>query len=370
MKKERIDAWLIFTREGAKDPLSKEFGLEACTWRSAGILTRENETIAIVGSYDVKQVERSGIYDQVIGYGSEGISLELSSISSKLGFSKIAINESSDYGLADGLTASMKRYLLKNMHGASFVSSEDLAIDLRGRLLPEETKKMRNAIKMTEEILDETQSHAMKIGKRDKDVFEYVQKITREYGAGLSWDESMDPSLCVGSIDPQHSGYDNVLLREGKFLRIDFGIKLDGYCSDLQRDYYFGTPPKELKNDFAIAREANDAAITKLSGNSLGFEVDRAGRSVVTRNGFQNFPHGLGHTLARTAHEIGPIFAPKWRRRYGHAMDKRIGTNICLTIEPTVYSKFGGINLEQDVLVNDEGRVEFLSFPQEEIISL
>lgn len=370
MKREGLDAWIVFTREGSLDPLAREFGLETCTWRSAGILTRENETIAVVGSYDVKQVERFGIYDQVLGYGSEGASALLALLSSSKGFETVAVNESQDYGLADGLTAGMKRYLSRSMRGARFVSSEDLAIDLRGRLLPEEISKVRKAVRATEEILEEAQEHAIKVGRKDKDVFEYIQKKVAERGAGFSWHESMDPSLCVGTSDPQHSAYDNLMLRSGRTFRIDFGIKLDGYCSDLQRMYYFGTPPEKLKEDFQVARRANDAAIAKLSPESRGFEVDKAGRSVVTNGGFKDFKHGLGHALARTAHEIGPLLAPKWRNRYGHSMDKKLGTSIVFTIEPTVYSKFGGINLEQDVLLGEEGRVESLSVPQKEIITV
>jgi len=88
------------------------------------------------------------------------------------------------------------------------------------------------------------------------------------------------------------------------------------------------------------------------------------------RNGFKNFMHGLGHTLGTTAHEIGPILAPQWRNRYGRAMDKKLGKNIVFTIEPTIYSKFGGINLEQDILLDSDGFVRELSTPQREVISV
>jgi Xaa-Pro aminopeptidase len=371
MKKEGIDSWIVFTREGSPDPIAKEFGLEACTWRSAGILTQDDQLLAVVGSFDSKMVTRSGLYDEVIGYGSEGIVEALQRISTKEGMTTVAIDESEDFGLADGLTSGMKRYLKKHMtFTRKFLPAEDMIIDLRGRLFPEEINKVKKAVKLTEEILEDAERNAMKVGAKDKDVFDYVQKITKERGAAFSWDERMDPSLCVGTIEPQHSAYDNAILRSGKMMRIDFGIKLDGYCSDLQRVYFFGKAPKKFEEDFSVARQANDAAIRALEPHSQGYKVDQAGRDVVLQNGFKNFMHGLGHTLGRTAHEIGPLLAPQWRKRYGHSMDKMIGTNIALTIEPTVYSTCGGINLEQDVLVNEEGRVVELSEPQGEIISL
>ena len=89
---------------------------------------------------------------------------------------------------------------------------------------------------------------------------------------------------------------------------------------------------------------------------------------VVLKDGFADYKHALGHAIARADHEIGPLLGPRWRNRYGHAMDKTIGRSIMFTIEPTIYSKYGGINLEQEVLVNEEGRVERISHPQEELM--
>ena len=362
MKKEGIDGWIIFTREANEDPLSDELGLGAVTWRSAGIITPDGN-YAIVGSFDVKQTERSGIYDEVHGYGSEGPVEELRKFSRKLGLKTVAINESQDFPLADGLSAGMKKFLKKCIQPEKLVSSEDLVIDLRGRLLPEEVVKVKRAVQKTEEILEDAQHHAIKEGALDKEIFEYVQNETREMGAGFSWPESMDPSLNVGTTPAQHSAYDNLRLKRGQMFRIDFGIKLDGYCSDLQRVYFVGPVPKKMSESFSIAREANDAAIKALNPNVTGYDVDKAGRDIVHQNGFKDFAHGLGHTIARTAHEIGPTLAPRWRNRYGRAMDKKIGKSIVFTIEPTIFSEFGAINIEQDVLVDERGRVVELSKP-------
>jgi Xaa-Pro aminopeptidase len=369
MKKENIDAWIIFTREGDPDPLADEFGLGSCAWRSAGIFTQDLKSIAIVGSFDSKQVEKCGLYDQVISYGSAGAADLLASISKKEGLRTVALNFSDDFGLADGLTISMKKYLSKYVK-SRFVSSEDLVIDLRARLLPEEVSKMRKAVKLTEEIFDEAQNEIIKEGVKDKEIFDYIQKLTKENGASFSWHESMDPSVCVGTHEPQHLAYNNVVFKNNQLLRIDYGISLDGYCSDLQRVYFSGSTPEKLKEDFATARRANDAAIKALTPNTTGYLVDKAGRDVVLDGGFADYKHALGHAIARADHEIGPLLGPRWRNRYGYSMDKIIGRNIMFTIEPTIYSKYGGINLEQEVLVNEEGMVERVSHTQEGLMSV
>jgi len=370
MKLEHIDAWLVFTREGNPDPIAKEFGLGTCTWRSAGVLTHDDRMYAIVGNLDTRTVSRCEMYDEVAGYASEGPVDLLSRLVKQKGLRRVAIDESNDFGLADGLSSGMKKYLRKHLQGIeSYVPSEDLIIDLRGRLFPTEISKVRGAVRLTEEIFEGAQKKVIKEGVRDKEIFEYFQRTTKENGAGFSWDQKMNPSVCVGTIESQHSAYDNVALRRGKMLKIDFGINLDGYCSDLQRVYFCGSPPSKLKHDFSIARKANDASIKMLSPGAKGYQIDQAARQVLHRNGFRNFMHALGHTVGTTAHEIGPLLAPRWRNRYGRAMEKLIGKNIVFAIEPTVYSEFGGINLEQDVLVNKDGHTEELSAPLQEVIS-
>ena len=371
MKEQSIDGWLIFTREGSPDPIAKEFGMGACTWRSAAVLTQDDEVYAVVGNLDSRMVSRSGLYDEVNGYGSEGPVELLTKLAKKKHLKRVAVDESQDFGLADGLSSGMKKYLRKHVgYIESLVSAEDLIIELRGRLFPEEVSKVEKAVKLTEEILDESQKKAIKEGVKDKEIFEFLQRATRERGASFSWDEKMNPCVTVGTIEPQHSSYDNVTLRKGKMMKIDFGIKFDGYCSDIQRMYFCGSVPKKLGDDFSIAKQANDAAIHALTPSAKGYEVDEAARNFVLQNGFKNFIHALGHTVGQTAHEIGPLLAPRWRNRYGRAMEKLIGRNIVFAIEPTVYSKFGGINLEQDVLVSKDGSVRELSTRQEEVISV
>jgi Xaa-Pro aminopeptidase len=73
--------------------------------------------------------------------------------------------------------------------------------------------------------------------------------------------------------------------------------------------------------------------------------------------------------LGRSTHEIGPLLGPKWPNRYGKQGEKTVQRDMVFTIEPSVTSKLGTCNLEQDVLVTSNGYQE-LSKPQDEIIQL
>ena len=87
------------------------------------------------------------------------------------------------------------------------------------------------------------------------------------------------------------------------------------------------------------------------------------------RRGFSEYKHALGHVLGRSTHEIGPLLGPTWPNRYGKQGEKPVQKDMVFTIEPSVTSKFGTCNLEQDVLVTSNGYQE-LSKPQEAIIQL
>jgi len=68
-----LDCWLLLGRETGElcDP-SLPLVLETTvTWQSAFLIDRSGERIAIVGRYDVQNVETSGGFTKVIGYDED-----------------------------------------------------------------------------------------------------------------------------------------------------------------------------------------------------------------------------------------------------------------------------------------------------------
>jgi Xaa-Pro aminopeptidase len=168
-----------------------------------------------------------------------------------------------------------------------------------------------------------------------------------------------------------HVGYYGTKIKDGDFVKLDFGVKYDGYCSDIQRNYFVGSGrvPKGVQQMFNTARAANDAALAALKPGVPGYKVDQAGRSLIVKRRYPEYKHALGHVLGRSTHEIGPLLGPRWPNRYGKQGEKQVQRDMVFTIEPSVTSKFGTCNLEQDVLVTSNGYQE-LSKPQDEIIQL
>jgi len=349
MREEEVDIWITFTREGNEDPLAQDLRFGDLTWRSAAIIDREGTKTAVVGSLEVETIKQNKFYDEVVGYASEGAAPKLKQIIAKRKPKSIAINTSYDEGAADGLTSGMEMYLKRALKGYSkrFVSGEDLAIALRARLVPEEVELVKKAIVECEKIYDEVED-AIKPGKKDKYVHQFAHKLVAEKGLSTAWAYDRCPSVNVAGNPMGHIGYHNTTVRNGDFVKLDFGVNYEGYCSDIQRVYFVGPGniPNSVKRMFETAKAANDAALVTLKPGTIGYKVDSAGRKVIVKRGYPEYKHA---------------------NRYGKQVEKPVQKDMVFTIEPSVTSKLGTCNLEQDVLVTANGYQQ-LSKPQEEII--
>ena len=369
MEEQEIDMWLIFTREGNEDPLAQDLRFSDLTWRSAAIIEQEGGRTAIVGNLDVEGVKQAKFYDEVFGYGSEGAAPKLRQFVGRKKPEKIAVNTSFDSGAADGLTSGMGEYLRKALqaHSKRFVSGEDLAIALRARLVPEEAELVKRSIRECEKIYDDIEK-AIKPGKKDRYVHDFAHKLVSDRGLTTAWVADHCPSVIVGNSPMAHVGYHNDTIQKGDFVKLDFGVSYEGYCSDIQRNYFVGSnAPIGVKRMFQTARDANDAALSALKPRVPGYLVDQAGRRLIVKRGYPEYMHALGHVLGRSTHEIGPLLGPRWPNRYGKQGEKPVQKDMVFTIEPSVKSKFGTCNLEQDVLVSSKGYEE-LSKPQNDLI--
>ncbi len=131
-------------------------------------------------------------------------------------------------------------------------------------------------------------------------------------------------------------------------LTLDFGIIHDGYCSDMTRTVYFGTPKPKERGAYQAVLEAQEAAVAAVSAGVSCGDVDEAARSVLREAGLaEAFTHSTGHGVGLEIHE-----AP----RLGAGQTTRLQSGMVLTIEPGVYlaGEFG-IRIEDMVAVTLNG---------------
>ena len=376
LKEKDVDMWLIFTRESStiKDPSMDMVVGTNCTWQSAFMINKNGETTAILGSLDVPNMKMQGTYSNVIGYMKSIKDTLLSSLN-KYKPNKIAINFSRDSNLADGLTHGMYLELLDHLKDTDYlnklISSEEIISALRGRKSPAELNFMKEAIAETLKIFDET-SKFIKPGKTEQEVADFIINLVKQKGYGLAWEQDYCPSVFTGpDTAGAHAGPTNKKVEPGHVLNIDFGISLNGYCSDLQRTWYIlkdgeDKAPAEVLRGFNVIKDAIKLSAKELKPGKQGCEIDDIARKYIMINGYEEYQHALGHQIGKFAHDGGGLLAPRWER-YGALPFKQIEEGQVYTIEPRLPIKDYGIaTIEEEVVITKDS-CEFLSSTQEEI---
>lgn len=372
-----IDCWITFVRESQVngDPtLDFLLGLDV-TWHSAFVLTREGKAYAIVGQYDRAAVEDLGAYDEVIGY-VEGIEPSLKQRLQALAPRRIALNYSTDSEICDGLLHGMFLYLWKILRDIgmedAIVSAESLVSALRERKSPAELQCMREAIHHTEEIFEQVRGF-IEPGKTEQEIAGFMQQDMMRRGLEPAWTAAACPAVFTGPDTAEaHHAPTCRRVKGGHILSMDFGVRVDGYCSDMQRSFYIlkpgeTVPPRDVQRGFDTIRVAIEAARKKMKPGVTGRDVDAAARDVLAAAGYEAFPHGLGHQVGRYAHDGTALLGPEWEK-YAQKPFKKLEANMVFTLEPrlTVPGK-GIVTVEEMVVISEQG-AEYLSHPQKELL--
>jgi len=151
-------------------------------------------------------------------------------------------------------------------------------------------------------------------------------------------------------------------LHAGDLVVLDFGGVLDGYCSDLTRTVSVGNPSPDAVRLHAAVREAQAAAIDTVKPGVTTADVDGAARQVLVAHGLgEAFGHGTGHGLGLDVHEEPRVSKPR-----SDVPPERLEPGMVFTIEPGAYVPgFGGVRIEDDVLVTETGYEVLTSVPRE-----
>jgi Xaa-Pro aminopeptidase len=241
---------------------------------------------------------------------------------------------------------------------------------LRGRKSPAELQHIRAAIDRTLQLFDET-SALLEPGLSEKQIAQHYHACVDEWNVTTGWAWDQCPIVNTGPHSaPGHTGPSDIVVEPGHLVHVDFGIRQEGYCSDLQRMWYVlrdgeTEPPAHLVHAFNAVAKAIQEAAKILRPGIQGWEVDSLAREVITSEGYPEYQHGLGHQVGRAVHDGGTGLLPRWER-YGDTPYGIVEENQVYTIELGVQTDAGYIGLEEDVLVTGDG-VEWLAPPQTEL---
>ncbi len=370
-----LDCWLTFVRETSERPdPGVDFVLgTSLTWTSALLLGRGGERIAIVGRYDVENVQLTGVFPEVIGY-DEDIKGPLLEALTRLNPRGIGLSYSRHNHGVDGLTLGMYELLRETLAGTPFVerltSAEGVLSRMRARKSPTELARITAAVATTERVI-EWLTPQIRVGASESELAELVHGEFKRLGLPAAWDWDYCPTLNTGPASPlgHVAPQPHIRVEPGHLVHIDLGVRQEDYCSDLQRMWYVRRPgeqsaPPEIERAWRTVVAAIDAGAAALRPGVKGWEVDAAARRVLVEAGYPEYRHALGHGLGRACHDGGPLLGPRWPR-YGDAPEQLVEEGHVYTLELDVPTPAGHLALEEDVVVTADGCRFISSFQRE-----
>jgi hypothetical protein len=249
MKKTKIDMWVIISREYNEDPIMKTMLPSA--WLSARRRTmmvfsynekeHKVEKIAIA-RYDVGKLLKGNWNIDVYPDQYDALKEYIINKNPK----KIGLNFSKDFGLADGLIKSeyeaLKKYIPTHFH-ERFVSAEKLALGWLETRSPMEVKFYEELCAIGHDILKEifTRKYIVPGKTTTEEVVWALRKYTRDIGLEV-W---FHPTVTLQRNEDEQMNMRNfakrsedVIIKEGDLLHVDFGITYMRLNTDQQQHFY------------------------------------------------------------------------------------------------------------------------------------
>ena len=235
----------------------------------------------------------------------------------------------------------MRKAVSSGVRRGMFVSVGSLIARLREVKDSDEIAKMRAAADLGCILFDGM------LGYLTPGLTEVAVAAELEHAARLAGAEAMSFETIVASGERSalpHGRASTAKLPKRGFVTLDFGVVLDGYCSDMTRTVHLGGALEGEREVYDAVLEAQETAVAAVRPGVTSGDVDEAARGVLRRAGLDKyFSHSTGHGVGLEIHE-GPRLAAKQTQVLEQGM--------VITIEPGVYmpGKFG-LRIEDMVLV-------------------
>ncbi|TMM01986.1 MAG: aminopeptidase P family protein [Actinobacteria bacterium] len=235
------------------------------------------------------------------------------------------------------------------------VAAGGVVEDLRAIKDAGEIDRIRAAARLADEALRDVLERGL-AGRTEREVALDLEFTQRRLGAEAV---SFPPIVAAG----EHGALPHAQPRDreipaGTLVVIDWGCRLDGYCSDCTRTFATGELDGRDREVYDLVARAQAEALAAVRPGPTGRDVDAVARDIIARAGHaEHFGHGLGHGVGLEVHE-GP--------RLATTSSTTLQAGQVVTVEPGVYvPRAVGVRIEDLVAVTEDGHEVLSSYPKE-----
>lgn len=173
--------------------------------------------------------------------------------------------------------------------------------------------------------------------RTERELSDYLEIRAKQLGYSTSFNPIVASAKNASDVHHIPSGK----IRKG-FLIIDFGLKAGGYCSDMTRTIYVGTPSGQELETYEFVLSCQKKLVAMAKPGMSGSAMHNTAKNILGKR----FVHGLGHGVGLQIHEM-PFMSKNTK--------DVLAKNSVVTIEPGIYEegKFG-IRIEDTVLITKD----------------
>jgi Xaa-Pro aminopeptidase len=243
-----------------------------------------------------------------------------------------------------GISAAQADELRRLLPGLELAPAAGLFRSIRAVKTTTEVDRLVRSLKLTEEALTAGVAIAAP-GVTETDMMrEFARVVSAGGGVTVAIDFSFGRRGGLGN-----PGTHDVALREGDLIRFDGGCRFDGYYSDIARTFlYRGELQASVADKYRALQEGERAAIEHVRPGVAFADVFRIGVEATRAAGLDPFGrHHIGHSIGLEIYD-GAMFAAE--------EVSIVESGMFLEVElPYMMLGFGGLQLEDSVLVGDDG---------------
>ena len=256
---------------------------------------------------------------------------------------------------ADVSVRTHKKLAEKAGAGVELVAAGGLVERLREVKDVGELERIGEAATLATSVLEEVLSRGL-AGRTEREVAQDIEGSIRTAGAE---DPSFPAIVAAGAHGAlPHAEPRDVEIAPGQLVVVDWGARVDGYCSDCTRTIASGPVDSGAEEVYELVRAAQAQALAAVRAGAEARAVDAVARDAIEAAGHgERFGHGLGHGVGLEVHE-GP--------RLTKQSDDVLAAGNVVSVEPGVYLPGEvGVRIEDLAAVTEDGADVFTSYPKE-----
>lgn len=252
---------------------------------------------------------------------------------------------------------------LSEIPGTEWIPFDDPVTDLRAVKDAEEMTALWEAIRLAEDALAHLRN-TVEVGMNEVDVAAALSSKLRELGSDRV---AFGPTVASGpnaALPHYRPSLNARALQRGDFLLIDFGAVVDGYVSDITRTFVVGQATEKQNEIYALVLESMQTGIDAMRAGVPGDVPHETAKRVIEASPYAKdiFLSPLGHGVGLQVHEL-----PKMGLNKGEILEP----GMVVTVEPGIYIPgYGGVRIEDTVLVTESGCEVLTSFPKAALIEV